>query len=436
MAHYARMLATVGFGPPGRPWGGVIGTDEIPGDFPEEARPDDGVLIAWADLAEPSIRTFSPADPRGWTLQSVLDRYDEEHCFRLAIAESARRQTGRPEVDPPLLVGPIVNPECVSCPWWTNCRTRLRDDDLSLRIERGPLDAREIITLRRIGISTVPQLAAAELEDVLSDYLPQVSHRAGAETRLRTAARRAGMLVSGETFARETSGPIEVPAADLEVDFDLETASDGRIYLWGFRVHPASAPAYTRQFCRFADLGEEEEIELAREALRWLRDLVDGPRSVRVFHYSGFEVAMLKALAGRTEDPVLRWGADYAEHEFVDLLEIIKTHYFGVSGLGLKSIAQYAGFRWRDSDPGGLNSQTLVRRRRTRNRRVTASRRVAASSSTTRTTSRPPAGSEHGCEPGDLGVQVAALGAIHDRFDHLDTPRGLGERTPGARRHS
>ena len=66
---------------------------------------------------------------------------------------------------------------------------------------------------------------------------------------------------------------------------------------------------------------------------------------------------MLKALAGRTEDPVLRWGADYAEHEFVDLLEIIKTHYFGVSGLGLKSIAQYAGFRWRDSDPGGLNSQ-------------------------------------------------------------------------------
>ena len=96
---------------------------------------------------------------------------------------------------------------------------------------------------------------------------------------------------------------------------------------------------------------------------------------------------MLKALADRTEDPLLRWGADYAEHEFVDLLEIIKTHYFGVSGLGLKSIAQYAGFRWRDADPGGLNSQTLVRRRRARQRRVTASRPVAACWSTTRTTS-------------------------------------------------
>ena len=292
-----------------------------------------------------------------------MARYDEEHCFRLAIAETARRQTGNPDVDPPLLVSPIVNPECGTCPWWDSCRARLRDDDLSLRIERGPLDAREIITLRRAGISTVPQLAAADLDHVLPDYLPQVSHRAGAENRLRTAARRAGMLVAGAMFERETAGGIEVPAAELEVDFDLETASDGRIYLWGFRVQAGSAPyttasAYSRQFCRFADLGDAAETELAREALGWLRDLVEGPQSVRVFHYSGFEVAMLQALANRTEDPLLRWGANYAEREFVDLLEIIKTHYFGVAGLGLKSIAQYAGFRWRDADPGGLNSQT------------------------------------------------------------------------------
>ena len=27
-------------------------------------------------------------------------------------------------------------------------------------------------------------------------------------------------------------------------------------------------------------------------------------------------------------------------------------------GLGLKLIAGHAGFRWRDDDPGGLNSQT------------------------------------------------------------------------------
>jgi predicted RecB family nuclease len=54
---------------------------------------------------------------------------------------------------------------------------------------------------------------------------------------------------------------------------------------------------------------------------------------------------------------VLDWAAGYAEEQFVDLLEIVKAHFFGVSGLGLKMIAKHAGFSWRDDDPGGLNSQ-------------------------------------------------------------------------------
>ena len=41
----------------------------------------------------------------------------------------------------------------------------------------------------------------------------------------------------------------------------------------------------------------------------------------------------------------------------MDLLEIVKAHYFGVSGLGLKLMAGHVGFSWRDDDPGGLNSQ-------------------------------------------------------------------------------
>ena len=76
-----------------------------------------------------------------------------------------------------------------------------------------------------------------------------------------------------------------------------------------------------------------------------------------VYHYSGYEVAMIRALADREDDSLLDWAAAYAEEHFVDLLEIVKTHYFGVAGLGLKLMAQHAGFRWRDDDPGGLNSQ-------------------------------------------------------------------------------
>ena len=58
-----------------------------------------------------------------------------------------------------------------------------------------------------------------------------------------------------------------------------------------------------------------------------------------------------------SSDELLDWAAAYAEEHFVDLLEIVKAHYFGVSGLGLKLMARHVGFSWRDDDPGGLNSQ-------------------------------------------------------------------------------
>jgi predicted RecB family nuclease len=78
---------------------------------------------------------------------------------------------------------------------------------------------------------------------------------------------------------------------------------------------------------------------------------------VAVFHYSGYEVAKISELARREHDELLDWAAGYAEEHFVDLLEIVKGHYFGVSGLGLKLMARHVGFSWRDDDPGGLNSQ-------------------------------------------------------------------------------
>jgi predicted RecB family nuclease len=290
----------------------------------------------------------------------VLERYDHEYAFRLDVATVATQQSGHPETDPALLVRPIVTVECGRCPWWEHCLPQLDPDDVSLRIDKGPLDVREIATLRHHGVHTITDLANADLDELSVRYLPEVTHRSGAESRLRVATRRARMLLSGEPFERESTGAIEVPAAEIEVDFDIETASDGRIYLWGFLVTdvPSGGPSSYVAFSHFTDLDATAEAELAREALSWLHDLVQGDRTVRVYHYSGYEVAAIKSLADRLDDPLFHWALGYAEEQFVDLLELVKAHYFGVSGLGLKMVAsQGAGFRWRDEDPGGLNSQ-------------------------------------------------------------------------------
>ncbi len=229
---------------------------------------------------------------------------------------------------------------------------------MSLRIDKGPLDMREIATLRRHGISTITDLVGADLDELLTWYLPEVTHRPGAEGRLRVAARRARMLLDGSSFARETDGLITVPDAEVEIDLDIESSADGRIYLWGFLVQHAAAPGGVyHEFSRFDDLDDAAEAALAVDAFTWLRSMIDASASVAVYHYSGYETAKIKALADREHDAVLDWAAEYAEEQFVDLLEIVKAHFFGVSGLGLKLIAKHAGFSWRDDDPGGLNSQ-------------------------------------------------------------------------------
>lgn len=352
LAHYYRMLQVAGWAAE-PPLAAVIGTDVV------LAAP----VLAWADLAQPAVRTFSRSDPEGWRLRSPLDRYDHEQAFRVDIATVAAQRSGDPDTDPAPLVRPVVNGECARCPWWAHCRPQLDPDDISLRIDKGALDRREITTLRRQGIGTVNELAGADLDALLPSYLPEVTHRAGAEGRLRVAVRRARMLLDGVDFSRETTGPVEVPTAEVEVDFDIESSSEGRIYLWGFLVGARRGPATYREFSRFDDLDDATELALALEAFGWLRGLAEsspatpGDPSVAVFHYSGYEVARIGELARREKHPLLDWAAAYASEHFVDLLEVVKTHYFGVNGLGLKLIARHAGFRWRDEDPGGLNSQ-------------------------------------------------------------------------------
>jgi predicted RecB family nuclease len=341
------MLEACGFGP-GQALVGVIGTDDL----------FETPVLAWADLQDLQVRAFSRSSPDGWRLRSLLERYDHEHAFRIKIAAVAQLQTGRPDHDPELLVRPIVNKECSRCQWWEQCLPQLDPDDVSLRIDKAPLDMREIATLRQHGITTITDLVDAELDQLLEWYLPEVSHRGGAEGRIRVATRRAGMLLEGISFDRETVGPIEVPQADVEIDLDIESSADGRVYLWGFLVQQCgdSAPIY-HEFSQFDDLDDRAEAALAADAFTWLRSVVETAPSVSVFHYSGYEIAKIGELARREHHELLDWAAGYAEEHFVDLLEIVKAHYFGVSGLGLKLMAGHVGFSWRDDDPGGLNSQ-------------------------------------------------------------------------------
>ncbi len=354
LAHYWRLLEAAGFAAGGEPWGGILGTDQV-------AALGNVRAISWVRLDVKSIRTFSRTSSTGWRKRSPLERYDHEHGFRVKVASVAQRQRGTPD-DPPLVVTPIRVRECDRCVWWEVCRPLLNDDDLSMRIDKSPLDVREIAVLRRFGVTTVTDLAGLEIDDLLPSYLPEVAHRYGGEERLRLAARRARLMVDGVEVERTTLGPIEVPLGDIEIDFDIETSADDRVYLWGFLVRDTRTDGEARyvEFSEFDELSDGAELALAVAAMTWLRDLAvaNADAVIRVFHYSDYEVVRLARLAARDSSGLLGWAVDFAGDGFVDLFTLMRTHFFGTHGLGLKHVASHvAGFSWRDDDPGGLNSQ-------------------------------------------------------------------------------
>ena len=378
LAHYLRMLQAIGRAP-SEPWAAVVGTDELPGL---------GRVLSWVDLSapvlQPSPRTLleelgtvppgasggvrstasaavapgasGPGQPGGSGPVSALERYDTEHAFRVEVALAASALGAD---DPPALL-PIANRECGWCQWWDVCRPQLDDDDLSLRISKSPLDVYEISVLRDLGVSTVAELAARDLDELLPDYLPRVTHRVGAEERLRLAWRRSILMARGVDFDRVTEGAIEVPGAPVEIDLDIETSMDDRVYLWGFLVTDSRTGArYYRHFSAFDVLDDSAELRLAARALAWLKRLVSGVEA-RVYHYSDYEVVRLQRLAARDgADEVLGWATDWVSGHFVDLFTTIRANFFGTQGLGLKVVAsKAAGFAWRDESPGGLNSQS------------------------------------------------------------------------------
>ncbi|MGC3953584.1 MAG: TM0106 family RecB-like putative nuclease [Propionicimonas sp.] len=340
LAHYHRMLQSAGLADPdGR--GLLIGND------PLDAY---GQVAIWVDLNEAALpRSGGQPGAEPGAPTSALERYDFEFGRRVGLAQ--RALAGEP---PP---APIRTRECERCAWWPVCQPRFDPDDLSVRLTRLPLDAHEVTVLRRAGIVTVADLAAADLDPLLPDYLAQTTHRVGGEDRLRLAQRRATLVSSGIRLERLDTDPIQLPAATLEIDFDLETSATERIYLWGFWVTDArTGQSSYHHFSDFRHLEPADELALAVRALTWLRDLVTGTDAL-VYHYSAYERDQLDRLARALHHPVLEWAVEFSRARFVDLFPVMRQHFFGTDGLGLKVVASAgAGFAWRDTDPGGLNS--------------------------------------------------------------------------------
>jgi len=354
LAHYTRMLQACGFHPgPDRLFGAILGTSTV-----AVSGPDHELVFVWHDLSKPTRPTFSRS--RGKALRSVLERYDHEHDFRVKVAATAAGITGAAD-DPEPLVVPIGQKECGLCPYELWCAEQMGPEDASAAITRDRLDLREWQTLRQMGIGTTGALADLEPEDpaFFDDYHREVTHysREQALKRLQAAVRQAQMIRDGVDFRPIPGVAVEVPSADVEIDFDIEWDSAGRIYQWGLRVRDGQDDATARyepvvSFELLDDAGELALAERAAAVISHLRaEAESSGRTVAVYHWAHPEVSMTRKFA---------CAAAALDGVTVDLLAWF-TRTFHVRGeASIKAVAQFFGFTWAVDDPGGRLSMSKI----------------------------------------------------------------------------
>jgi predicted RecB family nuclease len=353
LAHYTRMLQELGAHPgDDRLVGAIIGTSEL--DLSGVPRR----VLVWHDLSAVVRPTYSRS--KGKVKRSLLERYDHEHSFRLMVAATAARITGSGD-DPRPLVDPIGQEECDQCRYAQWCADQLGPEDASVAITKGRLDVREWKTLRGLGFSTTSALAELDPTDpeFFESYYPEVTHQ-GRETalkRLNAAVRQARMIRDGVDIEPITDEPIVVPEADIEIDFDIEWDTAGRIYQWGLRIRDGQDDATARYepvvcFDELDDAGEHALAEQVAALIARLRaEAETSGRTVAVYHWSPVEITMTRKF-----DSV----AAALDGVAVDLLPWLTGTFHVLGSAGIKHIAPLFGFAWAVDDPGGRLSMDKV----------------------------------------------------------------------------
>ena len=354
LAHYTRMLQACGFHPgEDRLWGAILGTSLLSTSANEPE-----LVFVWHELTAPLRTTFSRS--RGKVRRSLLERYDHEHDFRVKVAATASLIIGSRD-DPEPLVVPIGQKECVGCPYEQYCGEQMGPDDPSAAITRDRLDTREWQALRRFGIATTAELADLDLEDpaFFGLYHAEVTHYGPDQAlkRLQAAVRQAQMICDGLDFQPIVEVPIEVPRADIEIDFDIEWDTANRIYQWGLRIREAQDDTTARYepIVSFNSLDDESELALAERVaerlLQWRADARQAGKTLAVYHWHHVEVS-------RTRKFDCVRGA--LEGVTVDLLVWFNQTFRVRKEASIKAVATLFGFSWAVDDPSGRLSQQKI----------------------------------------------------------------------------
>ena len=157
-------------------------------------------------------------------------------------------------------------------------------------------------------------------------------------------------------LARGFAG-LDLPAYDVEVDFDMENDLDRNVYMWGLLVTRDGERQPYQVFDAYeedvdgsgAKLEAEVFLEFWNEVNRHLKDAVESGRSFQMFFWSSAELTQARRIceaAAVDGLPSVEAIDAFFDAHCTDLEGVLKKHFVTPSGTSVKKVAAFAGHTW------------------------------------------------------------------------------------------
>ena len=243
--------------------------------------------------------------------------------------------------------------DCKHCHWYSTCISHLSDaNDLTLIPDLGR--SRRDVLLDRI--KTIHELADADPGDFL-DGKKTVFPGIGPAT-LKKLHARARLISVGEKAKPYLREPVTLPAADLELYFDIETDPIRDIcYLHGF-VERRGGDNNSERFIFF--FAEEPTAEAERQAFSDAWRYMQESQPCVIYYYSKYERTIFRKLRDKYPDVCTKdeletlFDPELAIDLYYDVVH--KATEWPTRDFSIKTLAKYLGFDWHDPHPSGVAS--------------------------------------------------------------------------------
>ena len=242
---------------------------------------------------------------------------------------------------------------CKLCHWHSACMKQIKEaDDLTLIPELGRSRRDAMVE----SVPTVGALVTADTSEFREDE--KTIFRGIGPATLDKFSERARLLAAGPDAKPYLKQPLELPAAPVELFFDIEVdPMRDHCYLHGF-VERRNGESNSERFVYF--FAEEATEEAEKQAFAQAWNFMRASRPCAIYYYAPYEKIIYRKLRDKYPNVCSMDALEalFDAPETVDLYtDIVRKHTeWPTHDYSLKTLARYLGFDWQDTDPSGASS--------------------------------------------------------------------------------